>query len=454
MGTVRNVRGNKNHKGGIFMDVNGIQSVRNKMISNLAAKNTDTSYADTLASAMEKIKNGKSDGSSSTEQLLKKISGGGDSTEKLKESLSAFSGFVKNSALSEKVKKYTEAVTALAEVGKKSLFNKNVLKDSELSKKISVETMKDGVDFTLDVKQLAVPQKNAGKELDLKENAGFNTDRYYFDVTVWDQTTSIAVVIDKTDTNEMVLDKVKAAINNADIGISAEVIGNGNRSKGYLMFGAKDTGKPEKDAEDVFHFTDSGSSKLCQYIGANQIQQKGLDAIFNCNGTEEDTTYPYNSIVIDGNMYVDFKEKTDGPVKVEFDYDYDRLDQAIRNYTDRFNELKLELDKSDNNSLKSFMNTMQLLNTDGKDPLKKVGIGFDVNGTMEYLDGKVGTQDMSVTAKALMTETGYCLKQKSIADNLTSYMERLTGTRRKYYGLKAKKSSLALRQLMQGVSES
>ena len=140
-------------------------------------------------------------------------------------------------------------------------------------------------EFDIEVKQLATPQENLGYFLpDLATTLAPAT--YSFDIAINDMNYEFQFNIGEGDTNRQITERLSRLINNADIGITADVTESDSRYALRLTSDA--TGVPNGKA---YHFqvSDDHTSKtsgVVDYLGLNYVSRPAGNARFFLNGEE------------------------------------------------------------------------------------------------------------------------------------------------------------------------
>lgn len=128
-------------------------------------------------------------------------------------------------------------------------------------------------------------QVNTGSYLPDEEIA-LAPDTYSFDVGINSLNYEFQFLINEGDTNRSVQERLARLISNAEIGLSAEVLEDGEGNSA-LRLSSKTTGLPSgRDA--VFHVSDANTSKLARavdYLGIGEITRPLRTRNFWSTGT-------------------------------------------------------------------------------------------------------------------------------------------------------------------------
>lgn len=198
--------------------------------------------------------------------------------------------------LKENARSFRNTIASLGGLNENELLNKKAAYSSNESL-ITAEYIGDMAledeDSTLEIQvnSLASPQVNMGNFLPSDELAALDAATYSFDLNINDLNYEFQFGINETDTNRDIQERLGRLINNAEIGITAEVIEDedGNSS---LKLSSNKTGLPES-REFLFHISGehaSMASGAVEYLGIGEITRNASNAEFTINGVTH-TTY-------------------------------------------------------------------------------------------------------------------------------------------------------------------
>ena len=154
--------------------------------------------------------------------------------------------------------------------------------------------------FSLEVQQLATPQVNTGHFL---KRAGhdFATGSYSFDLNTNTTSYEFQFNVNDDDTNEDVLNKLRKLINNANIGLQADLLYDERGTGKALQIESKQTGLGEGE-DHLFAIVpakDSGSREAMDLLGINRVSSPAENSSFLLNGTKHSSysnTFTVNSM--------------------------------------------------------------------------------------------------------------------------------------------------------------
>lgn len=145
--------------------------------------------------------------------------------------------------------------------------------------------------LSIEVHSLASPQVNLGHFIPSDAPVSLKPETYSFDLNINDLSYEFQFQIRESDTAIDIQKRLTRLINNADIGIHAEVLedGIGNSS---LKLTSQKSGVSE-GKEHVFQVSDNQTSKLSgvvDYLGIGEINREPSNASFTVNGQEHSAT--------------------------------------------------------------------------------------------------------------------------------------------------------------------
>lgn len=139
--------------------------------------------------------------------------------------------------------------------------------------------------FSIEVTALASNQVNTGKFLPSSEKLSLTPDAYSFDITINDLGYEFQYNIHDGETNRDLMNRLSRLITNADIGIEAEVIEDGNGQSALQLTSASSGLKSGKDY--IFKVSDDKTSKRAgsiHYLGLDNVSRQPANAEFLLNG--------------------------------------------------------------------------------------------------------------------------------------------------------------------------
>lgn len=159
----------------------------------------------------------------------------------------------------------------------------------------------DSSGFHLEVRQLATPQINTGHFL-RRAGHDFKPGSYGFDLNTNTASYEFQFNVNDDDTNEEVLNKLRKLINNANIGLQAELLSDPQGTEKALQVESRQTGL--KDGEsvlfEIISHSDKGSKDAMHLLGIDEVSSPAENSSFLLNGTEHSS---YSNTFTVNNMF-------------------------------------------------------------------------------------------------------------------------------------------------------
>ena len=243
-------------------------------------------------------------------------------------------------SLKENARELHNAIAQLGGLEQDSMFRKKSAysTDTEVAEAAYIGSdalTSTSPEFDLEVKELATPQENLGHFLpDLATTLSPAT--YSFDISINDMNYEFQFNINEGDTNRQIMDRLSRLINNADIGIQANVAESDSRYALRLTSDA--TGVP---ANKAYHFrvSDDHTSKASGVVGnmgLNYISQPAGNACFLINGEERSSSSNHFTVGKLFDVQIKAVSPEDKPVHIGLKTDTesitDNINQLIGSY--------------------------------------------------------------------------------------------------------------------------
>jgi flagellar hook-associated protein 2 len=245
----------------------------------------------------------------------------------------------------------------------------------------------DAPEFDIEVQNLASPQINLGRYLPDKEAVGLTPDVYSFDVGINELRYEFQFNIKEEDTNRDVQERLGRLINNANIGLTAEVVSDEAGERSYLRLESVSTGA-KNGSGVLFEISDDNSSKTSgavNYFGIDYVSRMGTDAHFKING--EDRSASGNTFTV-GHMY-ELTLKGTNPegesVHVGLMTDVESMAENMNTLIGGYNTfVKAVTEYSDTHPISSrLVNEMTAISRTYAEGLTDMGVNLNVDGTLE-----------------------------------------------------------------------
>lgn len=192
------------------------------------------------------------------------------------------------------------------------------------------------------ISQLACPQTNTGNFLQ-PNSKPFAAGEYSFDLQVQDLTYQFEFGVNATDTVTDTQQKIARLINQADIGLNAQLLTDGLGNSAISI--TSDATGIRGISPTIFHIQSQNSSdasdsntELVSTLGLDRVTQYPANAVYSVNGTT--ATSVSNEVTIDNNYVLTFFDTTGkAPVTISMNTDTDAIADSIGELIGGYNNL-------------------------------------------------------------------------------------------------------------------
>ena len=190
------------------------------------------------------------------------------------------------------------------------------------------------------VSQLACPQTNTGNFLQ-PNSKPFAAGEYSFDLQVQDLTYQFEFGVNATDTVTDTQQKIARLINQADIGLNAQLLTDGLGNSAISI--TSDATGIRGISPTIFHIqslnsSDDSNTELVSTLGLDRVTQYPANAVYSVNGTT--ATSVSNEVTIDNNYVLTFFDTTGkAPVTISMNTDTDAIADSIGELIGGYNNL-------------------------------------------------------------------------------------------------------------------
>lgn len=217
--------------------------------------------------------------------------------------------------------------------------------------------------FSLEVARLAKPQVNLGHALFSEDRPDLEPGSYSFDVSIKDVSYEFQFELHEDDTNLDIQNRLQRLISNANIGLEASVIEDGEGNSCLKLESVATGTLPDKEA--IFDISDEHTSKnrgIVNHLGLDLISQQPANALFEINGIER--TASSNTFTVEKVYEVTLNGPSSLPgIKTEIGLknDVESLSENIHSLTESYNRFLDDVSSNPGKHSKS----SQLLNEIG-----------------------------------------------------------------------------------------
>ena len=268
-------------------------------------------------------------------------------------------------------------------------FKKKVAMSSD-DEKVSVTYIGDGSEesktnnFDIEVQRLATPQINQGRFL--KDNTlSMRPGAYSFDLNTSGAAYEFQYNINSDETNLDVLDKLARLVNSSSLGITAEILSDGNGSSALKLTSIQ-TGLADNETElfSIAPDASTGSTEIMDQLGIDRITSPAQSSAFTLNGTSHSSLT--NTFSINQVFELTLHQPTDGEkVNIGFKTDADAIADNIQSLVDAYNSiLSTAAVYADTNASAGNKLQTEILSISGssRSSLQDIGLVTNENGSI------------------------------------------------------------------------
>lgn len=308
----------------------------------------------------------------------------------------------------ENARQLRNTIASLGGLDEEELLNKKVAYSSNedvISAKYigSKKPEDDFPSYEVEVERLASTQVNLGRFLPGNESISLTPDTYSFDVAIEDLSYEFQFSIKGSDTNKDVQSRLSRLINNANIGMSAQVVED-EKGGSALRMESDNTGLKEgKNAQ--FVISDQRTSKtagVVDYLGLDYVSVPAVNASFLVDGETYSSTA--NHYTLDNTYELQFKgvsSEESEPATIGIKTDVESLTENINTLVRGYNSFlqsvsEYSADQPKSGRLFKEMSSVARVYAKG---LTAAGLSLNLDGTLEVDSNALRNKATSEDAK-------------------------------------------------------
>lgn len=340
--------------------------------------------------------------------------------------------------LKEDARALRNTIASLGGLKEKELLNKKVAYSSN-SDIVSAEFLGQSTDdaeipsFEIQVDSLASPQVNIGRFVRSSFPSGLEPDTYSFEVSINDFTYEFEFSVGKNETNQSLMERLNRLINHSGIGITSEILDDGNGNSALKIESTASGIAPGK--EFLFSISDSDTGKhsgIVKHLDISEVTREAENAHFKINGSER-TAYS-NQFTVD-NLYTltlhNIGSTPDETATIGIKNDVESLTENVETLVNGYNRfLQSAIAYSDKHKKSNFLiRDMQHITAHYMEEFVNYGIQKADNGTLS-LDRMLFTESAqnSDTSELLSTIRDFTnttlRKANKVSLNPMDYVDR------------------------------
>ena len=328
--------------------------------------------------------------------------------------------------IKESARELTNTMASIAKdrYSEDSLFDKRVAYSSDPDV-LDVNYIGDdsdadmGTTFRIEVKELAQPQVNQGREMFPNDDVMLGSGDYSFDVDINDINYEMQFSVNPGENNETLMERVAKLFNKSSIGIEAS-IKSGEYGQIYMELTSTATGE-SSNGEKIFNIRANetpGSQDVMEYMGLDNTSRLSSNSAFLLNGSER-SSYA-NEFTVNKNFEISLKDISGaaGPVTVGFKTPTDSIVDNITRVANAYNNM-IDTATGTEGGFTShkLLREMGHLSGEFRNDLEALGINVDDEGRMSV--------DENLLVSNLNDEKG----NREVKDTMTGFetaLSRLT----------------------------
>ncbi len=285
--------------------------------------------------------------------------------------------------------------------------------------------------FEIEVKSIATAQVNKGNFLPAGE-VGLPEDTYSFDVGINGMNYEFQFSITEGETNHDVQERLSRLINNSGIGLSADIVSDGDWSA--LQISSEATGIP-KGREEIFRISDERTSKekgAVDYFGLSNITTAPSNAQFILNGEERTTNSNHFTVGKTYELELKGPSEEGKPATVGLKTNSETVTDNVSKLVGSYNSFLKAVSTYTNSQARSKLLAGEIkgIGTYYGNLLGNVGIGISEDGSLSVDEEKLkqtaeSSEDLTSTFGALKDFSNSLLrKSNQVALNPMEYVQR------------------------------
>ena len=284
------------------------------------------------------------------------------------------------------------------------------------------------IGFDIEVTSLATTQTNTGRYIP-KDISGLSPDNYAFDVRINGQEFEFQFSIYQTDKNSDVQEKISKLINKSGIGLTAEILDDGNGNSALSISSTRTGLKAGATSQfEIYETSGTLAKGAVSHLGIDQITNPARNAQFTLNGEAKSAIS--NKFTVGGKFEIQIKERTipGQPVNVGVKKDNDALKQHITSLIDNYNDFV-----NDVSGLKDTKFKSEKLKSDIIGIAKQHMSSIEDTGIKLEADGKLSIDDELLSqAISAMHSSNSLAPVKQFADALIAKTKEISVDPMKY----------------------
>ena len=293
--------------------------------------------------------------------------------------------------LKENARQLRNTIASLGGLNESELLNKKTAysSNSDLVEASFIgDIPEDGTvpTYNIEVTALASGQTNIGNFLPSAKASALPEDTYSFDVTINDLSYEFQYNVHDGETNREIQERLSRLITNADIGLHADLVEDGQGNSALRLSSSATGIKDGKSA--LFHVSDENTSKTkgcVDYFGIDSIAVSPSNAEFVINGEARSASSNHFTIEKMFEVQLNGVSSSEKDIaQIGLKADVDSLTENISNLVDGYNSFIGSTSVYSNTYPKSnrLVGEMSHIAEYYRNEFEKMGVSYSENGTL------------------------------------------------------------------------
>lgn len=268
--------------------------------------------------------------------------------------------------------------------------------------------------YDISVTQLAETQKNTGLELNGEALSAVNSGVNTFNLHIQGLDHAVNVEILEEDNNEDTLWKIALAINDENVGITAEVVDGSTAGTKRLEITSQNSG-----SESAFEITDIMGNATAA-TGMNTVETLGKDAQYQVDGN--DLSSSTNTIYLDDGLVM-ANLKATGETSLAITPDQGKINEAVTGLVAELNTFMEFLEDNEKYIEDKVLSSINTFISTHKNALASLGITPNEDGRLEIDDAQLTAglnQDMDAAKEVFADFDGLAVQVNNLASQVVT----------------------------------
>ncbi len=323
--------------------------------------------------------------------------------------------------LYDKVSDLSEKAQKLTLTDMNSVFNDRTAQSSDINvltatafDAFSQESGATEAVYAITVDQLAQAQENIGSELIGADVSVVNEGTNTFNININGQDHEISIEVHAGDTNEVVFQKIETAVNEAEIGVNAQITIDDEAGTQQLTLKGNNTG-----VNNAFSISDITGNAV-SVIGLGTATTEAQDAAYTVDGNG--FTSVTNNIYLDDGL-VEVELKGEGEATLTVAPDETEVKDALSAFVSEINEFTDFLKQNEDYIKEDVLSSVHSFVADHKKELESFGISEGDDGRLDIDEtqlSEVVSQSLSEVKETFGGLDGLSVQVNNYASRVTT----------------------------------